>query len=124
LNVVDSSAWLEYFGGGDNAAKFAAVIEAPEELVVPALTVYEVFKRMCQTKDETSALSAVATMMQSRVLNLTAGLAIDAARLSLETGLATADSIVLAAARVEGATLWTQDVHFAGLPQVEYRAKD
>ena len=124
MNVVDSSAWLEYFGGGENAVEFAAVIEASEDLVVPALTVFEVFKRMCQIKDEAAALSAVATMMQSRVVNLTAGLAMDAARLSLETGLATADSIILAAARMEGATLWTQDAHFAGLPQVEYRAKD
>ena len=124
MNVVDSSAWLEYFGDGENAAAFAAVIEAPEDLVVPALTVYEVFKRMCQIKDETSALSAVATMMQSRVVDLTSGLAIEAARLSLETGLATADSIILATAHLEGATLWTQDAHFAGLAEVEHRAKD
>jgi predicted nucleic acid-binding protein len=123
LNVVDSSAWLEYFGGGENAAKFAEVIEASEKLVVPALTIYEVFKRMCQIKDESSALSAVATMTQSRVVPLTGGLAIDAARLSLETGLTTADSIILASARLEGATLWTQDADFAGMPQVEYRAK-
>ena len=124
MNVVDSSAWLEYFGDGENAGEFAEVIEAPQDLVVPALTVYEVFRRMCQIKDETSALSAVALMMQSRVVDLTAGLAIDAARLSLDTGLATADSIILATAQLEGATLWTQDVHFLGLPKVELRAKD
>jgi predicted nucleic acid-binding protein len=123
MNVVDSSAWLEYFGDGDNAPAFAAVIEAPETLVVPTPTVYEVYKRIHITRDEASALAAVATMMQSRVVDLTAGLALDAARLSIETGLAMADSIILATAQAEGATLWTQDADFAGMPQVEYRAK-
>jgi toxin FitB len=93
-------------------------------MVVPSLTIYEVFKRMCQIKDESAALSAVATMMQGRVVPLSGGLAVEAARLSLETGLPAADSVILATARSEGATLWTQDAHFAGLPQVEYRAKD
>jgi predicted nucleic acid-binding protein len=123
MNVVDSSAWLEYFGNDENAPEFAAVIEAPESLVVPTLTVYEVFKRMCQIKDEAAALSAAAVMAQGRMVGLTASLALEAARLSLETGLATADSIVLATARSEDATLWTQDAHLSGLPQVEYRPK-
>ena len=62
-------------------------------------------------------------MMQSRMVDLTAGLAVEAARLSVETGLAMADSIILATARSEGATLWTQDADFAGRPNVEFRAK-
>lgn len=123
MNVVDSSAWLEYFGDGGNAAEFAAVIEVPEKRVVPALTVYEVYKRTCQIKDETSGLEAVAVMLQGRVVDLTPSLAIEAATLSLETGLAMADSIILATARSEDAALWTQDAHFAGLENVEYRAK-
>ena len=55
MNVVDSSAWLEYLGDGDNASQFAGAIESTETLVVPVLTVYEVFKRVCQIKDEGSA---------------------------------------------------------------------
>jgi len=123
VNVVDSSAWLEYFGNGENASDFAAAIEAPETLAVPSLTIHEVFKRVCQIKDETAAFDALAVMLQGRVLDLTASLALEAARLSLATGLAMADSIILAAAQAEGATLWTQDAHFAGRPGVEYRAK-
>lgn len=123
MNVVDSSAWLEYFGDGENASEFADAIESPETLAVPVLTVFEVFKRTCQIKDETTAFQAVAVMLQGRIVELTASLALDAARLSLETGLAMADSIILATARAENATLWTQDAHFAGLEQVEYRAK-
>jgi predicted nucleic acid-binding protein len=45
MNVVDSSAWLEYFAYGSNASFVAAPIEAIDELVVPSLTIYKVFKR-------------------------------------------------------------------------------
>lgn len=58
---------------------------------------------------EGTALEVVALMLQGRVIDLSAALAIDAARLSLETGLAPADSIILATARSENAVLWTQD---------------
>lgn len=122
MNVVDSSAWLEYLGDGPNATEFASAIEATEDLVVPTLTVYEVFKRTCQIADESAALEAIGVMTQGRVADLPVTLALDAARLSLETGLAMADAIILATAHAEDAILWTQDTHFEGLPGVEYRA--
>lgn len=123
MNVVDSSAWLEYFGDGPNAAEFAIAIESPDSLLVPTLALFEVFKRTCQLKDESAALETAAVMLQGRVVELSSTLAFDAARLSLETGLAMADSIILATARAEGATLWTQDAHFEGLHRVEFRSK-
>jgi len=57
------------------------------------------------------------------VVELDANLALEAAKLGLEEGLAFADSIVLAVARQAGATLWTQDAHFAGKAGVQFRAK-
>ena len=123
MNVVDSSAWLEYFGDGPNASEFAAAIEAPERLVVPALTVFEVFKRTSQIADEASALDAIAVMLQGDVVDLNAALSLDAARISLDTGLAMADSIILATARAREAVLWTQDAHFEGLSGVKFRPK-
>lgn len=121
--MVDSSAWLEYFADGPNAADFATAIESTAELVVPSLTLFEVFKRTCQIADETTALAVVAIMLQGRIVDLTASLAVQAARVSLETGLAMADAIILATAREHEATLWTQDAHFRGLGNVEYREK-
>jgi len=123
MNVVDSSAWFEYFGDGPNATIFAEPIESPGELAVPTLTLFEVFKRTCQLTDETTALEAIAVMLQERVVELSATLAIDAARLSLDTGLAMADAIILAIARAEDAVLWTQDSHFKGLENVEFHEK-
>ena len=123
MNVVDSSAWLEYFGDGANASVFAKAIEKPDELVVPTLTLYEVFKRTHQLADETTALNAVAVMMQGTVVDFSSSLAIDSARISLETGLAMANAIILATSRSQDAVLWTQDAHFEGLEKVEFRRK-
>jgi predicted nucleic acid-binding protein len=68
MNVVDSSAWLEYFADGPNAAFFARPIERTAELVVPSLTIYEVFKRILQQRDEGAALRAVAVVQQGTVV--------------------------------------------------------
>lgn len=123
MNVVDSSGWLEYFAGGRNAAFFAPPIERPDELVVPTLGLFEVFKRVAAQRDETAALQAVAVMQQAEVVPLDATLALSAARLSLEKGLPLADSVILATARAYGATLWTQDAEFEGLDEVRYRRR-
>lgn len=123
MNVVDSSAWLEYLGDGPNAAVFAQTIESPDQLAVPTLTLFEVFKRTCQLADEATALEVLAVMLQGHIVELSATLAIEAARLSLGTGLAMADSIILATARAEDAVLWTQDSHFQGLHDVEFRER-
>jgi toxin FitB len=123
VNVVDSSAWLEYFAGTPAAATFAAPIEDTRHLVVPAVTLAEVFKRILQQRDETSALRAVALMQQGEVIAVDAALAVTAARLGAKHKLPLADSLIYATAALRGATLWTQDEHFKGLPGVRYFAK-
>ena len=123
MNVVDSSAWLEYFADGPNAAFVARPIEATDELLVPSLTIYEVFKRVLQQREEGDALRAVAVMQQGSVVDLDARLALAAARVSLETRMRMADSIVLATARLHDATLWTQDADFEDLSGVRYRPR-
>ena len=123
MNVVDSSAWLEYFAGGPNAQFFGAPIEETGELLVPSLAIYEVFKRVLQQRDEGDALRAVAVMQQGAVVDLDVRVALSAARVSLDARLPMADSVVLATARLHQATLWTQDADFEGLPGVRYRAR-
>jgi predicted nucleic acid-binding protein len=122
MNVVDSSAWLEYLADGPNAEQFAAAIEAPDMLLVPSITVFEVFKRIRTQRDSEIALHAVSQMRKGEVVDLDADLAIAAADLSADLRLPLADSVILATARAFGATLWTQDSHFDGIEGVEYRA--
>ncbi len=123
MNVIDSSAWLEYFANGPNADFFAPVIEKTAELLIPSLTIYEVFKRVLQQRDEGSALQAVAVMQQGTVVDLDAPLALAAAQLSIEHRLPMADSVILATAHSYAAVLWTQDADFKGMPGVEYQKR-
>src|SRR3972149_12038672 len=115
MNVVAPSGWLEFFADGPNASFFAPAIQKPAELLVPTISIYEVFKRILQQKEETDALRAVAAMQQGSVMPLDERLALSAARLSVEARLPMADSIMLAAARTSGSTLWTQDKDFEGV---------
>lgn len=123
-NVVDSSGWLEYFADGPNADFFEPVIGEEDSLVVPSISIYEVFKRLLAEPDgEQIGLSVVAAMQRGLMADLDAELALDAARVSRETRLPMADSIMLATARAHGATLWTQDADFEGIADVQYVKK-
>jgi len=121
MNLVDSSAWLEYFAGGANAPFFAAAIEKTEDMLVPTVVLYEVFKRVLQQCNEDDALQVAAVMRQGTVVDLDTRLALAAAGISRNIKLAMADSVILATARAHGATIWTQDADFKGLPAVQYR---
>jgi predicted nucleic acid-binding protein len=123
MNVVDSSGWLEYFADGPNADFFAPAIEKAGDLIIPTLSLYEVFKRVLQQKGEGEALQAIAVMHQGVVVDLDATLALNAAKASVELGLPMADSVMLATARKYGATLWTQDADFEHIEGVKYIQK-
>jgi predicted nucleic acid-binding protein len=121
MNVVDSSAWLEYLAAGPNASYFAEAIEKTAELLVPTVTLYEVFKRIIQLRSENEALQVIAVMQQGKMSEMDSTVALSAARMSVDQRLPMADSIILATARLNNATLWTQDSHFEGMRDVKYR---
>ena len=119
-NIVDSSGWLEYLADGPNASEFAPVIGDTAALIVPSISLYEVFKRVLQQRTEVEALQSVAMMQQGQVVELDSVLASSAAKLSVTLKLPMADSIILATAYAYNATLWTQDADFRGLSGVRY----
>jgi predicted nucleic acid-binding protein len=123
MNIVDSSGWLEYFADGENASFFAPVIEETGELIVPVICMYEVFKRLMAQRGESTALVHIGDMHHGQIADLTASIALQAAKISTELKVAMADSIILATARAYNATLWTQDADFAGIDGVEYIKK-
>ena len=120
MNVVDSSGWLEYLADGPNADFFAKPLTATADLVVPTLSLYEVFKRVVQQRGEDDALQAVALMQQGTVVELSASLVLSAARLSLTAKIPMADSVMLATARAYSATLWSQEADFERITGVKY----
>ena len=123
MNVIDSSGWLEYFISDKNAGFFAPVIENPAEVLVPTISLFEVFKRVLIEKNRDDALEAIALMKEGVVIDLDDSLALVAAELSYELKLPMADSIILATARTYDATLWTQDAHFKDIEGVKYIEK-
>ncbi len=123
MNVVDSSGWLEYFGKAENSHFFAPVIQKTDLLIVPTVSMYEVYKKIVLQRDEEEALSAIGWMSTGKIIELTQELALSAAVLSMEYKLPMADSMILATARAYDATLWTQDEHFKDLEGVRYIEK-
>ena len=121
MNVVDSSGWLEYFANGPNADFFAPAVERTSELIIPTLSLYEVFRRVLQQRGEGDALQAVAVMVQGAVVDLDMDIALSAARLSTELKLPMADSVMLATSQRYGAVFWTQDAHFDGIQGIQYK---
>lgn len=115
-NVVDSSGWLEYFTDSDRAAFFASAIEDTEALIVPVISIYEVFKKVLRERGEDAALQIASIMQAGQVINLDSALALEAARYPLPL----ADSLIYATAIRSEATLWTQDEHFKDLPSVRF----
>ena len=123
MNLVDSSGWLEYFTDGKNAGFFAPAIENTKLLVVSSINCYEVFKRIAQQRDENAAMQAIAVMRQGEVVDVSADLAVVAAKVALDLKLPLADSVILATGRLRRATVWTQDSDFEGIEGVKYVAK-
>ena len=123
MNIVDSSGWLAYFADEPNAKHYLAPLNEPASLVVPTVTIYEVFKVVLRESSENEALQAAVAMQKGKVVDLTASMAIAASKLSLEHKLPMADSIILATAKDFEATIWTQDSDFKNIDNVKYFPK-
>ena len=117
--VLDSSCWLEVFDGGTRAQLFEAVASEPEKLIVPVITVYEVFKYLCGVKGAELATRAALYMQRGKVVDIGSDIAIAA----VGNGLPMADGLIYATAQTQGAVVWTQDAHFEGLAGVRYFPK-
>jgi predicted nucleic acid-binding protein len=122
-NVVDSSRWIEFLVGAAGAESFLPVLAERALLLIPTISITEVFRWVQRRVGEQAALAAAAVMRGGRVINLDEPLAISAAQLGAQHKLPLADSIIYATAQTHGALLWTQDAHFDGLPGVRFIPK-
>jgi predicted nucleic acid-binding protein len=123
MNIVDSSGWIEYIAVDVNANFFEPLIIDTDNLLVPTICLYEVFKRVLQEYGEERALDAMGIMSLGTIIDLDRQTAIHAAQISNELKLAMADSIILATTHAYDATLWTQDEHFKSVEGVKYKEK-
>ena len=122
MNVVDATGWLEYFSDGPDAAFVAQVLQEADELVVPTITILDVFERVCSEHGEGAALQAAAAMQQGTVVTLDTPMAMAAGRLAVAQGVSTGAGAVLAAAERHQARVWTLDEEVRHVPGIQYRA--
>ena len=120
MNIVDSSGWLEYFADGPNAKYYVDPLNEISSLMIPVITIYEVFNVVLRESSENDALLVVAAMQKGRVIDLDTNIAMAASRLSLRLNLAMADSVILATARAYGCVVWTQDSDFQNIEGIRY----
>ena len=118
LFLVDSSGWVEFIGDGPLAEKFAPYFEREEHLLVPAIVLYEVYKKLLSAQGSTAADRFLSAALRARVVPVDERLALLAARISLDRRLAMADAMIYATALAAGAHLITSDSHFQGLAEV------
>ena len=109
--------------GTEIGVNVAAIIENPNELVVPTITLYEVYKKLLLEKDEEYALDVVSYMQAGMVIELNTGLSLSAARISQKYKLPMADSIIYATSLDYSAIVFTCDKHFKDIPGIRYFPK-
>ena len=120
MNLVDSSGWLEYLSDGKNADSFSTPLNDIENVIVPTICIYEVFRVVLREKGENEALQAVALMKQGNIVDLSFEISIQAAKFSIDNKIPMADSIVYTTGQKYNAVIWTQDDDFKNLPGVKY----
>ena len=123
MNIVDSSGWIEYLLDTERADLFAQAIEQRDKLLVPVIALFEVHKVLSRQVPPDVVAQCLDVMRLGRVLEITDRRAIAAANIALRHGLAMADAMMYSLAQELGATFWTQDVDYQGLPGVQWFAK-
>ncbi len=122
MNVLDSSAWIEFFLGSEAGQRYRPIAADSAALLVPALSLYEVHRYLSRTASASQRDGSLNVMRQARIINLTDARAIAASEVAQTHKLAMADAIMYAIAQEFKATFWTQDVDYQGLPGVQYTA--
>jgi toxin FitB len=123
MNILDSSCWIEIFSKGPFYTKFLNLLKDADDLVVPSITLTEVFKKLLVERTEKDALYIIAQMEQCIVVDLSRDLALEAAKYGMRFKLPLADSIIYATTMKFNSELYTMDSHFEGLENVKYFKK-
>ena len=122
--IVDSCGWLEWFTDGKLANKYQKYLADQENLLVPAIILYEVYKILKREVDEEKALLAVGYMKNSPVIPLDEILALSAADIALQESLAMADAIIVATSRLYNCTIISSDSDLKNQPNVNFIQKN
>jgi len=123
MNIVDSSLWVEYFLENDIDQSIIDTIKDADNLCIPVISLYEVYKKFLTIGDSEKANIALAIMQNATIVGISPQLAVLAAQVGKQHKLPMADSIIYATAVLWDAELYTQDKHFENMDRVHYFSK-
>jgi len=121
--LVDTCGWIEWLTDGLLADTFEPYLQQPEDLIVPTIQQYELYRWICREKDELTALTIIAITEQGQVVSLNTSIALLSADIAAKFKLSAMDSIIYTTAQQAGVELITSDKHFENLPNVRYFPK-
>ena len=123
MKRVDTCVWVESFADTPTARRYRSLFEAPAQVLVPTLVLFELRRWALRELGDAEADRVMAATRNARIVPLGESTALFAAALTLQYKLPALDALIYATALQHGATLVTCDAHFESLPGVEYRAK-
>lgn len=123
MNLVDTCGWIEWLTNGKLSADFEPYLSRSADLIIPSLIQYELYKWVNREKNSTMALEVIGITESCQVIPLDTNLALSAAEISKEYGLAMVDAVIYATSRHYDALLITSDKHFKKLPHVKFFEK-
>jgi len=115
MYIFDSSCWLEYFAGSIHCTQYEKIIQNTDEIIIPTIIIYEVFKKLLLETDENTAISFIAHLRECRIVDIDFNISLDAARISAEKKMPMADSMIFAVSKYHQCILYTHDKHFQGI---------
>lgn len=121
--IVDSCGWLEWFTDDKLADKYKEHLADPDNILMPTIILYEVYKVLKREVGEEKALRAAGYMKNSQVVPLDATLALAAADIALHEKLAMADAIIVAISRTHNCKIISSDADLQDQVNVDYIAK-
>jgi predicted nucleic acid-binding protein len=121
--LVDTCGWIELLTNGKLVKSFAPYLTKNVDLIVPTLVQFELYKWVCREKNAALALEIIGVTESYKIIPLDTNIALYAADLSKEYGLAMADAVIYATSRKNEALLITSDKHFQSLPHVKFFEK-
>ncbi len=121
--IVDSRGWLEWFTDGALADSYKKYLADSDNILVPAIVLYEVYKVLKRGAGEEKALLAAAYMRSSRLIPFDDTLALAAADIALQKNLAMADAIIVAVSKAHNCRIVSSNADLKELDNVDYIQK-
>ena len=118
--IVDSCGWLEWFTDGRLADQYREYLADSDNILMPAIILYEVYKILKREVGEEKALLAAGYMKGYPVIPLDDTLALAAADIALQEKLAMADAVIVATSRAHNCRIISSDADLKDQVNVYY----